>query len=103
MLQENFEVRESGVALIRTAGAGFTQVTRGLASVVTRTSAGLYVVTLASGIPSANCRTIANVVGLADVAIAVSHTSDTVKTISTFNTAGAAADADFDVSFAQVI
>jgi|SRR5882724_10138427 len=92
-----------GTALIRAAGGAFTQVTRGLSTAVTRTSAGLYVVTLLNATPSANCKTSAVVIGLADVNIVVSHTSDTVKTVSTFNQAGAAADADFDVDFEQVV
>lgn len=104
MLQENFEQTERAVVLVRSAGAGFTQVgCRGLGAVVTRTSAGLYVATLLNGIPSAQCRTIATALGAAEASITVTHTSDTVKTIATFNAAGAAADFDFDVGFAQVI
>jgi hypothetical protein len=94
---------DRGVALIRNAGAGFTQVTRALSGLVTRTSAGLYVVTLLNATPSANCLTRAGTLGLADANIVVSHTSDTVKTISTFNQAGAATDVDFDVAFQQIV
>ena len=101
--EENATLARGGIALIRAAGAAFTQITRGLSTAVTRTGAGVYVATLAQAIPAANCKTDATVVGAADVAIAVAHTSDTVKTISTFNTAGAAADADFDVAFSALI
>jgi hypothetical protein len=94
-----------GIALIRAAGAAFTQTTRGLAAVVTRTSAGLYVVTLGVGTPAALAVCRVNVYGANPPAAAtacygnVTHTSDTVKTISTWvNTAGVstATDVDFD-------
>lgn len=91
-----------GVAMIRAAGAAFTQVTRGCSTAVTRTGAGVYVVTLVNATPSANCETRAQALGLADAGIDVAHTSDTVKTVSTFNQAGAATDVDFDVSFWQI-
>lgn len=103
MLGNTFEDISTAVALIRAAGAAFTQVTRGLSTAVTRTSAGLYVVTSAQAIPSANCQSIATILGAATGTITVTHTSDTVKTIATFNSAGAAADLDFDVRFQRVI
>ncbi len=98
-----YETVNRGIALIRAAGGAFTQVTRGLSTPVTRTGAGVYVVTLAVATPSANCQTTSSVYGAADAGIDVVHTSDTVKTVNTFNQAGAAADFDFDVSFAQLV
>lgn len=93
-----FQTIGRAIALIRAAGASFTQTTRGTASAVTRTSAGLYVVTLATATPSASAKCTLTLLGLADATGAVSHTSDTVKTISTFNQAGTATDVDFDFS-----
>jgi hypothetical protein len=103
-LGDREQIMSGGIALLRAVVATpFTQVARGLASAVTRTAAGIYVVTLAQGIPASNCRTIAFL--YAGGVITVVHTSDTVKTVTTSATiGGAAADVgDFDVAFEQLI
>lgn len=92
-----------GLLLVRTAGAGFTQTARGLSTAATRTGAGVYVMTLATATPAASSIVTGTIKGLAEGNISVSDTSDTVKTISTFNAAGAAADLDFDVLIEQVV
>ncbi len=93
-----------GVALIRAAGVNFTQVARGLSTAVTRTGAGIYVVTLLVATPSANCRSILTIYGGADSRGTIVHTSDTVKTITTFGpVVSAAVDVDFDVQFDQIV
>lgn len=99
MLQEKFEQSEVAMMTLRSGAVG---VTRGMGAAPTKSSTGVWVATLSQGIPSANCRTIATPVG-GGGDIFVTHTSDTVKTISTLNTSGAAADIDFDVSFAQIL
>jgi hypothetical protein len=93
-----YQTEGRGIALIRAAGAAFTQTTRGLAGLVTRTGAGVYVVTLLNAAPAASSKATVCLKGLAGGTYAVSDTSDTVKTISTFNLADAAADIDFDFS-----
>lgn len=93
-----------GTALIRAAGVNFTQVTRGLSTAVTRTGAGVYVVTLLAATPSANCRSVLTLYGGADNRGTIVHTSDTVKTISLFGpVVSAAVDVDFDVEFLQLV
>ncbi len=93
-----------GLALIRAAGVNFTQVTRGLSTAVTRTGAGIYVVTLLNATPSANCKTSFAILGGADNRLTVVHTSDTVKTITTFGpVVSAAVDVDFDIQFDQIV
>jgi hypothetical protein len=98
-------------ALVRAAGASFTNTgARGQFAAatgtngVTRISAGLYTLTLARAIPSAQCNLIPTIYGTVQGSIVVSHTSDTVKTISTFNNAspGLATDFDFDLVVRQI-
>lgn len=97
-----YQTTGRALLLVRSAGAGFTNTTRGASTAPTRTSAGLYVLTLANASPGATQLVTATIKGLAEGNISVSDTSDTVKTISTFNAAGAAADLDFDVVIEQV-
>jgi hypothetical protein len=93
-----YQTEGRGIALIRASGAAFTQTTRGLAGLVTRTGAGVYVVTLLNAAPAASSKASLTVKGLAGGYGTITDTSDTVKTISTFNTADAATDFDFDFS-----
>lgn len=91
-----------GLALIRSAGAGFTQTTRGLSTAVTRTGVGVYVATLLTATPGATSRSIITCLGAAGQFGTVVHTSDTVKTLNTFTATATAADVDFDFSIEQV-
>jgi len=97
------------IALVRNAGAAFTAAgNRGKFAAatgtngVTRTGAGVYTFTLSQGCPSANCSLKATVYGAVQASISVAHTSDTVKSISMFNAAGAAADFDFDLEVINI-
>lgn len=74
-------------------GAGVLVFQRGC--VLARTGAGVYTITLDKEIDAAECTILAtpNVAG--DAAIGVVDTSDAVKTLNAFNTAGAATDTDF--------
>ena len=84
---------------IVTAGlAPITQRSNGI-DTVTRISAGVYDLTLTGGgIDQIDCIDIASIrsVGVVNPTIAVSHTSDTVKRVST-SVGGLFADADFTV------
>ena len=107
-LGDKEQVLQNAIGLVRTPGAGFTSVQRGLgipsgAAGIVRSGAGVYVFNLTQGIPSANCQTTAFLYG--GGVISVAHTSDSAKTVTTSATiGGAAADVgDFDVSFCQVI
>lgn len=91
-----------GLLLVRTAGAGFTQTSRGLAVVATRTSAGLYVATLNTATPGATSRSTITCLGATGAFGTVTHTSDTVKTLATFTATAVPADVDFDFSIEQV-
>jgi hypothetical protein len=106
MLQGLYQESSFGVALVRSAGAGFTSRSRGCgtASVapVTRAGVGDYTINLTVGIPSANCDTSASVIGTGNGTINIVHTSDTAKQVLIKSDAGAALDADFNVSFAQL-
>jgi len=67
-----------------------------------RTSAGVYTLTLSQEVDATECHVSVTPVGTADVRVAVSHTSDSVKTISTFSGAvGTAADSDFTFQINQ--
>lgn len=107
MLQGLYQESSFGVALVRSAGAGFTSKTRGCGNAstapVTRAGVGDYTVNLTQGIPAAVCDFDGSVVGTGNATINVVHTSDTAKQIliKTANT-GAALDADFNVKFAQL-
>jgi len=102
-LGASYQTQGRGIALIRAAGAAFTQTTRGLSTAVTRTGAGVYVVTLLTPSPASNCKTTLTIQGAVAAFGSVTHTSDTVKTVTTFTAAAdAAADVDFDVSFEQL-
>lgn len=68
-----------------------------------RTGAGVYTLTFPGldandrgGIDAGECIGLATLRGGVDGALEIEHTSDTVKTVRTFNTAGAATDRDFD-------
>lgn len=92
-----------GLLAVRAAGAAFTQTSRGLSTAATRTSAGIYVMTLANATPGASAIAVATIRSAAEGNISVVDTSDTVKTINVFNSAGAAADLDFDVEMQQIV
>jgi hypothetical protein len=103
-----YERIERARAMVRTAGAGFTNAGgAGLVAPATgingvqRTGAGVYTMTLAQGMPSASTNLQPTIYGAAQGEISVEHTSDTVKTVRTFNAAGAAADFDFDLVVSQ--
>jgi hypothetical protein len=89
---------------LRSSGASFaTTGARGAIASISRTSAGIMVYTLSQGLPSANCRT--TVAPLANCLIAVVHTSDTVKTVTTSTgtiASPVAADIDYDIEFGRV-
>lgn len=101
--------RSIACALVRAAGASFTNAgARGQfantgTNGVTRTSAGLYTLTLATACPSASTMLRPTCYAATGSAIDVQHTSDTVKTIRTFDAAEAAADLDFDLEVIQVL
>lgn len=106
-----YSPEEIACALVRGAGAGFTNsggrgrfaAATGING-VTRTSQGVYTLTLGQACPSAQCELIATIYGTVQGSIMVSHTSDTVKTIQTFNNAspGVATDFDFDLVVRQI-
>lgn len=109
---EHIITREQiAIAMVRAAGGGFTNVGgRGLFAAsgtngVARTGAGVYTFTLSQGAPSATTNLVPTVYGAACAEIVVEHTSDTVKTIRTFDGANppAAADFDFDLVVERVI
>ena len=84
-------------AMVNFTGATPPVITCGKGIVsVTRTAAGIFVVTLeAGGIDASEC-VVATSVGLGTAQmLSVVHTSDTVKTILSFSDAGAAADPTF--------
>lgn len=61
-----------------------------------KTGTGVYTLTLDQALDATEGLLVVTPVGLADVRIAIAHTSDTVKTISTFSGAvGTAADSAF--------
>lgn len=97
------------IAMVRAAGVAFTNAgARGAFAAATgtngvqRTGAGVYTLTLSQACPGANCTLKGTVYGAAQASISVAHTSDTVKTVSTFNAAGAAADFDFDLEVINI-
>lgn len=102
-------LRSIACALVRAAGAAFTNAGgRGQFAAtgtngVTRTSAGLYTLTLQTAAPAASTMLRATCYANTGGAIDVEHTSDTVKTIRTFDNAEAAADRDFDLEVVQVL
>lgn len=108
MLQGLYQESSFSVALVRSAGAGFTFKTRGCGvpaglAPVTRTGAGDYNINLTAGIPAANCHADLTPVGVANVGFSIEHVSDTQKRIRTFTAnTGVALDTDFDVAFAQL-
>ncbi len=105
MSAEDFvQMSRAAVLPVRAAGASFTQAgARGLSTAATRTSAGIYVATLAQAIPSATCITKGQIIGATSGVMRVVHTSDTVKTINTFAVDGTTAtDLDFDCSFERI-
>lgn len=60
-----------------------------------RTGAGVYTLTLVDGLPQSECQVSATLQGGSAGEISVTHTSDTVKTIEVFDSAGVAADQSF--------
>jgi hypothetical protein len=93
-----------GLLIVQAAGASFTQVARGLSTPATRTSAGIYVMTVAqSCTPGGAVVRAAVTSGAAGGQIsAVPDGTGTVWTISTTNAAGTAADVNFSVSIEQL-
>lgn len=61
-----------------------------------RTAKGTYTLTLDVGADAAECGVIATPRGATTAELAVNHTSDTVKTVTAIDNAGAAIDVDFD-------
>jgi hypothetical protein len=108
--EDKYSPEEICAALVRSSGSAFTNSgARGQFAAtgtngVTRTSAGLYTLTLLNPCPSAQCNLIPTIYGTVQGSIVVSHTSDTVKTIQTFNNAspGVATDFDFDLIVRQI-
>ena len=92
-----------GLLIIQTAGAGFTQVSRGLSTPATRSGVGVYAMTLAQPVTPAGAKVTASVIsGAIDATIsAVPDGTGTVWTIST-TVAGAAADVNFSVAIEQL-
>ena len=76
-----------GSAGTKVSGAGFAPA---------RSAKGIYTLTLDAAADAAECACIATVRGLTAGYATCAQTSDTVKTVSTFDDAGAAADLDFD-------
>lgn len=71
-------------------------------AVPARTGAGVYTITMDQQVDSAFCCAIATLVGGDGGRITITHTSDAVKTVNTFNAAGAAADVDFHIRIAAL-
>lgn len=69
------------------SGAGFTPA---------RSAKGVYTLTLDQAADSEECAVIATPRGATAGYATVAQTSDTQKTVNTFDSAGAAADLDFD-------
>jgi hypothetical protein len=93
-----------GLLVIQAAGAGFTQNARGLSIAASRTSAGIYVATLATPCPPAGAVVRAAITsGAAGSRISVvPDGTGTAWTISTTDTAGAAADVNFSLTIEQL-
>jgi hypothetical protein len=93
-----------GLLVIQAAGAAFTQVSRGLSTAATRTSAGIYPMTLLNPCPPGGAVVRAAITsgaagGTIDV---VPDGTGTVWTINTANAAGAATDLNFCVTIEQL-
>lgn len=92
-----------GLLVVQTAGAGFTQVSRGLASLATRSGVGVYALTLSQPVAPAGAVVKAGVTSGA-VGSGITVTPDGTGTVWTVTTtvAGAAADVNFSVTIEQL-
>ena len=68
----------------------------GAGAVSARGAKGVYTLTLDEGCDAAACACLVTVRGATEGYATVEQTSDTVKTVNTFDNAGAAEDVDFD-------
>jgi len=97
-----YEILEKARAMVRAAGVAFTNaggaglVASSGTNGVARTGAGVYTLTLSEGMPGATTNLIPTLIGAVNGSIVVEHTSDTVKTIRTFDGADPPVAADFD-------
>lgn len=66
-----------------------------------RTGAGVYTITLGQDVDATECVCLVTPGGTAAIHAVCTQTSDSVKTVRTFDAAGAAADADFSFVIAQ--
>lgn len=87
-----------GLASVTAAGA--VNIARDVA--VTGPVASVYTYTLSRELPAAQAVILATL-GAASGSLFKSHVSNLVKTISTFNAAGAATDRDHDTMFLRVL
>ena len=93
-----------GLLIVQAAGASFTQISRGLSVVATRTSAGIYVMTLAQPVSPAGAKvTAALTSGAAGGSSGVvPDGTGTAWTINTTASGGAATDLNFSVAIEQL-
>ena len=91
------------LAVIQAAGAGFTQITRGLSTAMTRSGVGVYLMTLSQPVAPAGAVVKACVTSGA-IASGISVVPDGTGTVWTISTtvAGAAADVNFSVTIEQL-
>lgn len=93
-----------GAAVIQAAGAGFTQVARGLSAPITRTSAGVYAVPLLVPCPPTNAiarLTLENAVQFEGTV--TPDATGTVWTVTTFNATPAAADTNWALTIEKLL
>jgi hypothetical protein len=93
-----------GLLIIGSAGSSFTQVSRGLSTVATRTSAGIYVMTLAQPVSPAGAKVTAAILGAAAGGGSITVVPDGTGTAWTITTlvGGSAADVNFSVAIEQL-
>jgi len=89
------------VAFARVTGATGANLTAKDCT-TSRAGAGLYDITLGEACPALGCAIQVTPETAARMA-RITHTSDTVKRVSTYNAAGAAADADFTVVVKKIL
>jgi hypothetical protein len=99
-----YETVGKGLLVIGSAGGGFTQTARGLSTAATRTSAGIYVMTLAQPVNPAGAVVTPALIGAAAGGGSITVVPDGTGTAWTITTlaGGAAADINFSVSIEQI-
>lgn len=77
----------NGTTGAKVSGAGFAPA---------RSAKGIYTLTMDQAADAAECAVIATARSATQATLTCSQTSDTVKTVTAFDLAGAAVDVDFD-------